>query len=1234
MLVIFEIGNGSFEQGFHVTLRIGEDDQPHFAEISGCLPPAPEIPQRYQDWQSSYLQLEKIYRIIVPQQQITNFSTTVECQNAAVALRSSLNHWLNQPPLQHLERQLLQNVGKSETVRFILKTQDPLIRRLPWHLWDLFENCYPQAEIALSAEHEPSSKSLKNPVKILAILGNSEGINVKPDMDALKELPGAKVEPLIEASREQLIDKLWSQPWDILCFAGHSCSQDGDSQGVLQINPNESLSLDRLRRTLRFAVQKGLKLAIFNSCDGLGLAINLADLRIPYVIVMREPVPDIVAQKFLRYFLTAFTSGESLYTSVRQARERLEEELEEQYPCASWLPIIFQNPAAAELKWPQQLPWKKIGLFAAGVLAVIGISGIVWRVIDEMSFSNRISLGEKILLESVKTPEKEAGVRAFWFKDYKTAVSKFEKSRQQNPSDPETLIYLNNAKIGEKNALTIAVGVPIGTNPDVAQEILRGVAQAQDEVNRQNGIDGKPLKVEIANDDNDEAIARRIAHKFVDNQDILVVVGHNSSNASVKAAEVYQANKLVMISPTSSSRNLTEQNNRQTNYIFRTVVNSTIVANALAPKVKMVSKTKIVYCRDSKAIDQSFKNDFDAALGDKLIEINCDLADPQLKPEEVIQKAINVGADSLLLDPFVDRVDKAIAVAKAAKSNKEKQLTLFGNPSMQTQQTLLNGNGAAVNGMIIPVPWHPAASVNQEFGQNASKLWGDRNKIGWRAATSYDATQVIIKGLRKENTRGGIQKALSNSFSMDGATGKIQFSLSGDRLGTPVLIQVKRDPKASTGYNFVSLDEISSRISLGEKFLVTTQPNRVKQEGVKAFAQQDYNSAFQFFQASLQVTPNDPEARIYMNNAQAALGRKTFTIAVSVPIVTNLNVAQEILRGVAQAQHKINSRGGIQGHLLQVVIASDDNNPEIAERLAAFFVKNTHILAVVAHNASEASVAAAPVYNDEGLVMISATSFSTKLSNAGKYIFRVAPSIRFIADSLSGYAVRTAHKRNLAICVDEKAIDNQSFRDELQSALYNNGGNFVKINCDLSAPDFNPSQIMADAIRQKADGLVLAPHVDRINKALDLARANQRRLVLFASPTLYTSETFNSGRADVNGMVLAVPWHPTAISDNSFGQNAHKLWGGAVNWRTVMAYDAVIAIATGLEKSSTRDGLQQVLRSQSFFANGATGKIEFLPSGDSLAAALRADRNGKPKLVQIQPSKKSPTGYDFIPLNP
>ncbi len=93
-----------------------------------------------------------------------------------------------------------------------------------------------------------------------------------------------------------------------------------------------------------------MKLAIFNSCDGLGLAYDLADLQLTQTIVMREPVPDRVAQDFLKHFLTGFSQGKSLYVAVREAREKLQS-LEGDFPCATWLPVICQNPAEVPSRW-------------------------------------------------------------------------------------------------------------------------------------------------------------------------------------------------------------------------------------------------------------------------------------------------------------------------------------------------------------------------------------------------------------------------------------------------------------------------------------------------------------------------------------------------------------------------------------------------------------------------------------------------------------------------------------------------------------------------------------------------------------------------------------------------------------------------------------------------------------------------------------------------------------------
>jgi hypothetical protein len=132
-------------------------------------------------------------------------------------------------------------------------------------------------------------------------------------------------------------------------FAGHS-STDSQQTGRIELNDRESLTIPELKYALRSAIALGLKLAIFNSCDGLGLAKDLADLQIPSVVVMREPVPNEVAQVFVKKFLEGFANNDSLYASLREARKSLEE-IEDRYPCASWLPVICQNPAEDEISY-------------------------------------------------------------------------------------------------------------------------------------------------------------------------------------------------------------------------------------------------------------------------------------------------------------------------------------------------------------------------------------------------------------------------------------------------------------------------------------------------------------------------------------------------------------------------------------------------------------------------------------------------------------------------------------------------------------------------------------------------------------------------------------------------------------------------------------------------------------------------------------------------------------------
>lgn len=376
-LVVLSFGVGSLQSGFSaITVHLWEPDHPYPIKLVGHLPAAPQLASLYQAWQLVYRalcdRLDLAPRLEIDAAGVTNVSE-VEFAEICQQMVEQINLWLNGASFRPIDQQLRLRLSANDAIRLLIETDDPLLQRLPWHLWSFFKD-YPRAEVALSApgyqrpmklsqfgsEDSRSAAQVaaqSGRVKILAILGNSNGIDVAADRALLEQLTHeAEIVCLVEPSRRELTDRLW-QGWDILFFAGHSSSE---SAGVIQLNQTDALSLEQLRYALSRAISppqpgvagQGLQLAIFNSCDGLGLAQQLADLHIPQVIVMREPVPDAVAQQFLRDFLRAFVHGQTLYDAVREARERLQG-LESEYPCASWLPIICQNPAVAPVRWQE-----------------------------------------------------------------------------------------------------------------------------------------------------------------------------------------------------------------------------------------------------------------------------------------------------------------------------------------------------------------------------------------------------------------------------------------------------------------------------------------------------------------------------------------------------------------------------------------------------------------------------------------------------------------------------------------------------------------------------------------------------------------------------------------------------------------------------------------------------------------------------------------------------------------
>jgi ABC-type phosphate transport system substrate-binding protein len=421
--VVLRIDSGSFNTGFQGALRVLEDGRQIGNDRPFSLPAAPQIPLLYSQWEQAYLSLGRLRKIDPPVDPTTRGiaipagqSTNHGLNNPVWAqkeLADRLLAWFSSPEFMALEASVCRSVslGNCESILIAIHSQtgsldeNRLLRKLPWHLWSLFTRL-DNADAILMSDYAHPVPSFGSQIRVLLILGSDEGgLDLNQDLNSFKNLKkqGAKVLeeadfetfrerdakgefndvkclilPVLQQDLDTVHSLIYQNRWDIIFFAGHSFSDSSCQDGQLELRPGLCVPIEAFRTAFQKSVKRGLKLAIFNSCDGLGLAESLITFQVPNVIVMREPVPDRVAQKFLSYFLDEFLQGHPLTKAVLHARNQLHslEYAMPPYPGASWLPILVKNPNQADLIWPthQRFSMFKLRLPIAIFGGLIGLA--------------------------------------------------------------------------------------------------------------------------------------------------------------------------------------------------------------------------------------------------------------------------------------------------------------------------------------------------------------------------------------------------------------------------------------------------------------------------------------------------------------------------------------------------------------------------------------------------------------------------------------------------------------------------------------------------------------------------------------------------------------------------------------------------------------------------------------------------------------------------------------------
>jgi len=415
---------------------------------------------------------------------------------------------------------------------------------------------------------------------------------------------------------------------------------------------------------------------------------------------------------------------------------------------------------------------------------------------NNTSLQDRISFGEKSLTPGDISPVKKEGVQAIAAKSYDQAIANFTAALKLNRNDPEALIFLNNARIGSSKSYTIVASVPFGTDPNTSLEILRGIAQAQNEVNTSGGIKGVRLRVGIANDDENPEIAKQIASNLVNNSEVLGVVGPNTSDSTLAAGTIYNSGELVAISPTSTSVKISNFSR----YVFRTVPSDFMAARSLANYMvkTLQKKNAVVFFNSQSNYSQSLKSEFvsSVSLEGGQVSSEFDLSKADFSAAKSVEQATKQGAEVLMLAANTETLDKALQVIQI----NQKKLTLLAGDDVYTAKTLEIGREQAA-GMVVAVPWHIDGDPKSDFPQKSRHLWGA--DVSWRSALSYDATVSLIKSLERNPTRLGVQEALASSdFSANGASGTFRFLPSGDRNAPVQLVKILPGSRSGIGYDF------------------------------------------------------------------------------------------------------------------------------------------------------------------------------------------------------------------------------------------------------------------------------------------------------------------------------------------------------------------------------------------------------------------------------------------------
>ena len=311
---------------------------------------------------------------------------------------------------------------------------------------------------------------------------------------------------------------------------------------------------------------------------------------------------------------------------------------------------------------------------------------------------------------------------------------------------------------------------------------------AVEEVNASGGINGRPVELIVKDDKYDADTAVRVDKELIE-EGVVAIIGHMTSSMSIAVLPIINKEKIVLISPTTSTNKLTKIDD----YFFRVVAPNLRETEHFADLAfhKMNIKTiAFLYDLSNKTYTQAWYHNFKSRfekMGGKIISTITYTSGESVNYSAISQSVISADADGIVI--VGGAIDTAMICQQLKKKDFNKPILLAG--WSQTGELIKHG-GSAVEGVIFSASFNDQSRNKRyvEFKNRFKDRFG--KEPDFAAVYSYEAVQLLINVLKSADDFDDLKPCLLKNNILEGLQGIIEIDRYGDVERKRFLVKVEK----------------------------------------------------------------------------------------------------------------------------------------------------------------------------------------------------------------------------------------------------------------------------------------------------------------------------------------------------------------------------------------------------------------------------------------------------------